>query len=122
MEGMRGARAFSAILPAGNEIIGAQVLSVPMELALKRGREIFLVSLGILAGVFAVVFLVLNVLLHVLVLRPVTRVSAIADAVSLGQEGIETYIKPGKDEISSLSISFDRMRQSLDHAMAMLKG
>jgi protein-histidine pros-kinase len=104
-----------------HETIGAQVLSVPMELALTRGQETFLVSLGILAGVFAVVLLILNILLHFLVLQPVARVSAIAEAVSLGQEGVETYVKPGKDEISSLSISFDRMRQSLDHAMQMLK-
>jgi HAMP domain-containing protein len=61
------------------------------------------------------------VLLHYLVIRPVRRVSAMADAVSLGEGEVETYIKPGKDEISSLSKSFDRMRQSLDQAMQMLK-
>ena len=56
-----------------------------------------------------------------LVLEPVTKLSAIADAVSLGEEDIETYVKPGKDEISSLSVSFNRMRQSLRHAMEMIK-
>ena len=40
---------------------------------------------------------------------------------TLGEADVETYIKPGKDEISSLSVSFDRMRQSLDHAMQMLQ-
>ena len=50
-----------------------------------------------------------------------THVSAMADAVSLGDETIEPYIKPGKDEISSLSVSFNRMRESLNHAMAMIK-
>ena len=64
----------------------------------------------------------LGALLHYLVIAPVKRVSAMADAVSLGNEEVETYIKPGKDEISSLSVSFNRMRQSLDHAMQMLKG
>ena len=44
-----------------------------------------------------------------------------ADAVSLGDETIEPYIKPGKDEISSLSVSFNRMRESLNHAMTMIK-
>jgi len=104
-----------------NETIGAQILSVPVDVALRRAWESYLTSLMILIGAFAIVFLVLNLVLHFLVLRPVIRVSAVADAVSLGQEGVETYIKPGKDEISSLSRSFDRMRQSLDHAMAMLK-
>ncbi len=44
-----------------------------------------------------------------------------ADAVSLGEENIEPYVKPGKDEISSLSVSFNRMRESLKHAMNMIK-
>ena len=44
-----------------------------------------------------------------------------ADAVSLGQEDVEPFIKPGKDEISSLSVSFNRMRESLKHAMEMIK-
>ena len=29
-------------------------------------------------------------------------------------------VKPGKDEISSLSVSFNRMRESLKHAMEMI--
>ena len=73
-------------------------------------------------AVFAVVLVTLNLLLHYLVIRPVKRVSVMANAVSLGEADVETYVKPGKDEISSLSVSFDRMRQSLDHAMQMLKG
>ena len=69
----------------------------------------------------AVIVVILNLLLHYLVITPVKRVSAMADAVSLGEENIEPYIKPGKDEISSLSVSFNRMRESLKHAMAMIK-
>jgi HAMP domain-containing protein len=30
-------------------------------------------------------------------------------------------LKPGKDEISKLSVAFNRMRESLKHAMEMLK-
>lgn len=49
-----------------------------------------------------------------LVITPVERVSAMADAVSLGDENVEPYLKPGNDEISSLSGSFK-------HAMATIK-
>jgi len=59
-------------------------------------------------------------LLHYLVIAPVKRVSAMADAVSLGEENVETYVRAGKDEIASLSRSFNRMRESLKHAMAMM--
>lgn len=104
-----------------NETIGAQILSVPMSVALTEARKSLVTFLGIMVAIFAVIFVILNVLLHYLVIRPVRRVSAMADAVSLGEGEVETYIKPGKDEISSLSKSFDRMRQSLDQAMQMLK-
>jgi protein-histidine pros-kinase len=104
-----------------NETVGAQIVSVPMELAAKRGWEAFAVSLTVLAGIFVLMLVVVNALLQQLIVRPVIRLSAMADAVSLGKPDVETYIKPGKDEISSLSVSFDRLRQSFDQSMGMLK-
>jgi len=104
-----------------NEIIGAQIISIPMALSLKVAHEAYVTSLIILVVVFAVVIVVLNLLLHFLVIAPVRRVSASAEAVSLGEEDVETYIKPGKDEISKLSVAFNRMRESLKHAMDMIK-
>jgi HAMP domain-containing protein len=103
-----------------NETIGAQVLSVPMAVPLKLARDAYKTFLVILVAVFAIVCVVLNLLLHYLVIAPVRRVSAMANAVSLGEEGVECYIKPGNDEISSLSVSFNRMRESLKHAMDMI--
>jgi methyl-accepting chemotaxis protein len=64
--------------------------------------------------------LILNLLLHYLVIMPVKRVSAMADAASMGEAGVEVYLKPGRDVFSSLSISLNSMRESLTHAMAML--
>jgi HAMP domain-containing protein len=104
-----------------NETIGAQILSVPMALPLKVARDGYVASLIIVVLVFAVIFLVVNLLVNFLVVVPIKRVSAVADAVSLGGEDVEAYVKPGKDEVSSLSVSFNRMRESLKHAMEMLK-
>jgi protein-histidine pros-kinase len=105
-----------------NETIGAQILSIPMTLPLKLARDVYITFIITLLVVFAIIAVILNVLLHYMVIQPVKRVSAMADAVSLGAEDVEPYVKPGNDEISSLSVSFNRMRQSLDHAMQMLKG
>ena len=102
-----------------NETIGAQVISVPLAAPFKAERTAFVCFLLVLVGVLAVVFVTLNVVLHYLVIVPVKRVSAIADAVSLGEEDVEIYVREGKDEIASLSQSFNRMRESLKHAMAM---
>jgi len=92
-----------------------------MALPLKVAHDSYVTFLIILVVVFAVVFVVLNLLLHFLVITPVKRVSAIAEAVSLGDESVESFVKAGKDEISTLSLAFNRMRESLKHAMEMLK-
>ncbi len=104
-----------------NETIGAQIMTVPMAVPLKVARDAYWTFLIILVAIFAIVIAVLNLLLHYLVLQPINRVSAMADKVSLGEEDVEAYVKPGKDEISSLSVSFNRMRESLKHAMDMIK-
>jgi HAMP domain-containing protein len=104
-----------------NETIGAQIVSLPMSVPLKLARDAYATFSVTLVATFAIVFTIMNLLLHYLVLVPVTRLSAIADAVSLGEQDVETYVKPGKDEISSLSVSFNRMRESLKHAMEMIE-
>ena len=91
-------------------------MSVPLAVA----RKTYITFLIILVVIFAIICVILNLLLHYLVIAPVKRVTAMADAVSLGDETVESYVKPGKDEISSLSVSFNRMRESLKHAMAMI--
>ena len=96
-------------------------MSLPIDIPLKLAREAYVTFLVILVGIFALVIGLLNLLLHYLVIAPVKRVSAMADAVSLGEEDVEPFVKPGKDEISSLSVSFNRMRESLRHAMEMIR-
>jgi HAMP domain-containing protein len=102
------------------ETVGTQIVSVPMTVPLRIAFDAYKTFLGILIGIFAVIFLVINLLLHFVVIQPVKRVSAMADAVSIGEDNVEAYIKPGRDEISSLSVSFNRMRESISRAMAML--
>ena len=103
-----------------NEIIGAQVVTVPMSLPLARAQQTFLTFMILLSGVFLLLLVLLNILLHFVVIRPVTRMADIANEVSLGKPDVPEYIKPGSDEIASLSQSFSRMRLSLENAMKML--
>lgn len=103
-----------------NETIGAQLVSVPMNLALGNARRNLHSAMAILFGTFLAMMVVLNALLHAVVIRPVTRMSRTATAVSLGQEGTAEFEAKGKDEISELGRAFTRMRRSLDQAVKML--
>lgn len=102
------------------EIIGAQIVTVPMSLPLERAQQTFTTFLILLGGVFALLLVLLNILLHFVVIQPVTRMAGIANEVSLGKPDVPEYVKPGSDEIASLSQSFNRMRLSLENAMKML--
>ena len=70
--------------------------------------------------VFAFIFVALNLMLHYIVIWPVTKLSRIADQVSLGQLDAPGFVVKGKDEIAGLAGSFERMRTSLTQAMKML--
>jgi HAMP domain-containing protein len=105
-----------------HETIGAQIVSVPMAVPLRDAQTLFLTFMGILLGVFLVIMVLLNALLHFVIVKPVKKVAAVANAVSLGDLQVEEYEKPGNDEISSLSASFNRMRRSLESALKLLDG
>jgi len=103
-----------------NEIIGAQIVSVPMSVPLDRAWNTFVIFMAMLSGVFVLVMILLNILLHYVIIKPVRKISAIASAVSMGDLNVEEYERRGNDEIASLSASFNRMRRSLESAMQML--
>lgn len=102
------------------EIIGAQVVTVPMSVPLARAQQTFTTFMILLSGVFVLLLVLLNILLHFVVIRPVKRMSAIASEVSMGKPDVPEYVRKGSDEIASLSQSFNRMRLSLENAMKML--
>ncbi|MEM7749190.1 MAG: DUF3365 domain-containing protein [Pseudomonadota bacterium] len=104
-----------------NEIIGAQIFSVPLKVAHQQIWDKLVVLIGAMSAIFAVVLLLLNILLSRLVITPVTQMSKIAEAVSMGDNSQPEYTSQSTDEIGSLSRSFNRMRRSLDNAMKMLE-
>ena len=102
------------------DLVGAQVVSVPMRVALDRADVTFRAFLVGSAVAGTLMMAALNVLLHLAVLRPVRRLAATANAVSLGQRDAPGIDTRGRDEIATLGAAFNRMRRSLDHAMDLL--
>ena len=104
-----------------NEVIGAQIVSVPMSVPIRRAEHTFRTFMLSLAAVFAVTFVLLNAMLHVMVIRRVTRLAAIADQVSLGHMDAGDFRTRSRDEIGVLSEALGRMKVSLVQAMRMLE-
>ena len=105
-----------------DEVVGVQVVTVPLQVALDRANASLKIYLGGLAGVFLVVIVLLNVLLTTMIVRPVRRMSTIADEISTGNMNAPEIEPKGGDEIASLAASFNRMRRSLENAMKLLEG
>ncbi|MEM6423041.1 MAG: DUF3365 domain-containing protein, partial [Pseudomonadota bacterium] len=104
------------------ETVGAQFISAPMSLVEERAKETGMIVVGGMLLAFLIVLIMTNILLSRIVLRPVAKMSSMAEKVSLGDFSVPEYRKPGRDEISSLSVSFNRMRRSLESAMKIIDG
>jgi protein-histidine pros-kinase len=104
-----------------NEVVGAQIVSVPMSLPISNARRAFLTFMGSLAAVFALAFVALNVMLTRIIVIPVARMSQAADQVSIGNFEVPEFPDAGKDEIAQLARAFNRMRRSLQTAMKMIE-
>jgi len=102
------------------ETVGAQIVQVPMALPVKNANDAFRVFMGSLAAIFVVTFVVLNVMLSLMILLPITRMSAAADRISQGDFDVPEFGK-GKDDISTLGVSFNRMRRSLQKALKLIE-
>ena len=105
-----------------NDIIGAQVVSVPMTVPIQNAKRAFFAFMGSLAAVFALLFVVLNVMLSRMIVQPISRMSRAADQVSTGNFDIAEFSERGRDEIALLGRAFNRMRRSLHKALAMIDG
>lgn len=103
-----------------DQIIAAQVVQVPVAVAQARAERTFRVFMISLVAVLASVAVILNLLLWWMFIRPVTRISALADKISLGEVDAPDFVATSRDEIGSLAESFTRMRRSLMQAMRML--
>ena len=102
------------------EVIGAQVVSVPMALPVRNANRAFYTFMLSLSAVFLTLFIILNVMMSLLIVRPIRRMSAAADKISTGDLDIAEFGESGKDEISLLGKSFNRMRRSLVKALDMI--
>lgn len=104
-----------------DEVIGAQIVSVPMEIPIRMANTAFRALVGSLVAVFAVTLVVLNALLSFIVVRPMKLLSKMSDEMSLGNLDVPEVIVKGKDEVAALAGSFNRMRISLQKALKMLE-
>lgn len=103
------------------DIVGAQVVTVPETLPIEIADRALKTLVTYLVVVALVTLLILDAVLVVTVIRPVAKLSRMADEISQGRIDVEDLPIKGRDEISVLASSFNRMQRSLARAMKMLE-
>ena len=103
-----------------DEIVAAQIVSVPMAVPLQNAAKIRNSVIALLGGIFIVLIVILDLFMGILVIGPVKRMSAIALEASMGNADVPEFVRHGSDEIAALSASFNRMRRSLQEALKLL--
>ena len=103
-----------------NEVIGAQIVTVPMAVPLAQADAAFRTFVIAIGAVLVLTLVVLNIMLSRLIIRPVTAVAKAAEAISLGKNNVAEFSEKGSDEVADLRRSFNRMRRSLVVAMSMI--
>jgi len=104
-----------------NEIVGAQIVSVPSALPLQRANHTFKVFMLLLTLVFVLTFILLNVTMHSIVVQRIKYLSKLADEVSLGHRESAEFASKSRDEIGVLTAALARMNKSLVQAIKMLE-
>jgi HAMP domain-containing protein len=105
-----------------NEIVGAQIISVPMAVPESIARQAFYNVKLCLASFAVLTILILDLVVYITVVKPVSRLSQIANEISNGSENQPMAPASGNDEIADLTRAFNRMHISLRKAMTMLGG
>jgi protein-histidine pros-kinase len=105
-----------------NEVIGAQIVSVPIADAAAAARHLFSGVTAIIAAVLVVLLAIINAAIYWTVVRPLRQMARHADEVSLGRSAGVAFASGRDDEIAALAEAFERMRKSLDKAMKLIRG
>ena len=104
-----------------NEIVGAQIISVPSSQVFKTASQLRYLVIGSVAIFLLLAVAVLNIFLRSTITTPIKKMSFLSKKLSMGDMDIE-FEQKNRDEIGTLAASLNRLKVSLKMAMDMLEG
>ena len=102
-----------------NEVVGAQVISVPAWEIIRDVNNLRKLVLGVVFALLLPAILVLNLFLKFLITDPLDKMSSLSKKLSTGDMDVE-FDQEGQDEIGILASSLNRLKVSLKMAMEMI--
>ena len=103
-----------------NEVVGAQIISVPVSQVVKQAQKLRWLVIGQVIGFLLVAILLLNFFLKFLITDPIDKMSHLSKKLSTGDLDVE-FEQKSNDEIGVLAASLNRLKVSLKMAMEMIQ-
>ena len=105
-----------------NEIVGVQVLTVPVTQELRTAYEVVLLFVGGLSAIFLIAYLLVSNTIEASLIAPLRRLTRSAEDASVGAMGDQTLPREGGREVHRLAGALDRLRTSLRKALGSTSG
>lgn len=96
-----------------NDVIGAQIISVPSDHILTNARNSFLIIIALILSIFGLTIAMVNVWIQGQVVKPVINIARTVAAISMG-ENSSRLNNTRRDEIGVLAQAIDRLSTSLE--------
>ncbi len=103
-----------------NDIVGAQIVSVPADQILTNAKQLFFSIMGLILSIFGVTIGMVSIWLRRQVVKPVTTIARMVEAISLGETSARLD-SDRQDEIGLLAHAIDRLSVSLEIAMRRIR-
>ncbi len=92
-----------------DEVVGSQIVSVPLSLPVNRANETFLLLISIISGSFLLLFIVLNVVVRKIFIKRIVTTNRLVEEVNQGKTDCSGFDCKGNDEIANLSESIEHL-------------
>jgi HAMP domain-containing protein len=103
-----------------NDIVAAQIVYVPASTIIQKAHQSSALIVGLVSLVFIIAISVINLFLNNQIIRPLKKITRVAEEVSTGHLDVE-FEQLSEDEIGHLAKAFKRMKFSLEMAIKKLK-
>lgn len=103
-----------------NDVLSMFIVYIPFEQVLIDARYNAFRIFGLGAAILLVAILIISLTLNKTIIRPIVELSKRAEEISIGEKLDEKIVYSGKDEISELAKSINRLRISINKMQKML--
>jgi len=92
-----------------DEVVGSQIVSVPLSLPVNRANQTFTLLVSIIAGTFLLLFLALNIVIRKMFIKRIVVSTQLVEEVNQGKSGCPVFDLKGNDEIVNLLESINHL-------------